>query len=215
MTELANVRHWSSPMMARRADSLVFASRRIRSSALLRSSRSPKRSAIQMLVLARHGAELGAAGRRQADDHARAGRSAKRSAVEMAGGDEPVDEAGEVAVRHHHPLREIGQRHAVRRLVELRHQVEAGQRDVEALAQAAAHLALDQRRAGEKTQPEAQLLPVILRALDRLGLGVEREWRCSSMFRFPLRPPRWPAPSRSARPRRTARARHRRPPTGR
>ena len=50
----------------------------------------------------------------------------------MTGNNKPFYEPGDVAVRHHHPLRHIRQRHAVRRLVELSHQVKTRQGDVEA-----------------------------------------------------------------------------------
>ncbi len=83
---------------------------------------------------------------------------------------------------------EFAERHAVRRLVELRHQVEARQRHVEAVAQAAAHFAFDQRRAGQKAQPQPQLGLVIGRALGDLGFRIERDERVSSI-RF-LRPRR-------------------------
>ena len=76
-------------------------------------------------------------------------------------------------LRDHHPLRDIRQRHAVRHLVELRHQVEARQRDVEPLAQPAAHLALDQGGAGQQPQPQPELVAVIFREFDGLGLGIE------------------------------------------
>ena len=42
------------------------------------------------------------------------------------------------------------------------------------VAQPAAHLALDQRRAGEKPQPQPQLGLVVVRPLGDLGLGIER-----------------------------------------
>ena len=103
----------------------------------------------------------------------------------MTGFHEALDEAGHIAVRHHHALGDIGQRHAVRRLVELRHQVETGQCDVEALPQPAADLALDQGRAGQEAEPQPKLFGVILRSFDGLGLGIEhvdavthgRHWR--------------------------------------
>ena len=125
-----------------------------------------------MLVLGRHVAERNLAFMGQVY-HLSTSICGGRTADNVSGGDEPVDEAGEIAVRHHHPLREIRQHHAIGGLVELRHQVEAGKRDVEALAQATAHLALDHGGAGEKAQPEAQLLTMIVRHLDRLRLGVE------------------------------------------
>ena len=68
-------------------------------------------------------------------------------------------------------------RHAVRRAVELRQQIEARQGDVELIAQPAAHLVLDQGRAGQQPQPQPQFGLVIVRALGNLGLGVERNDR--------------------------------------
>ena len=89
------------------------------------------------------------------------------------GFDQALDQPGDIAVGDHHPLRDIRQRHAVRHLVELRHQVEARQRDVEALAQPAAHLALDQGGAGQKPKPQPEFVAVIFREFDGLGLGIE------------------------------------------
>src|SRR5262249_13528652 len=60
------------------------------------------------------------------------------------------------------------------RAVKLRHQVETRKRDVEAVAQSPADLALDHFLAGEQPQPQPQLALVIVRPLRDLGLGVER-----------------------------------------
>ena len=84
-----------------------------------------------------------------------------RAAVNVTGCHEPIDKAGEIAVRHHHPLGKIGQHHALGRLVELRHEVEARKRDVELLTQAAAQLAFDESGAGKKTQPQPQLVSMV------------------------------------------------------
>src|SRR5439155_369261 len=70
--------------------------------------------------------------------------------------------------------RQLAQGHAFRRAVELRHQVEARQRDVEGVAQPPADLALDHLLAGEQAQPQPQLVLVVVRPLRDLGLGVER-----------------------------------------
>src|SRR5262249_19056748 len=59
--------------------------------------------------------------------------------------------------------------------VELGHQVEARQRDPEAVPQAPAHLALDQHLAGEQPEPQAQLGLVVVRPLGHLGLRIERD----------------------------------------
>jgi len=91
----------------------------------------------------------------------------------MTGFHETLDQPGHVTVRDHHPFGDIRQRHAVRRPVELGHQVEARQRDVEPFAQAAAYRALDQGRAGQKAQPQPDLVAVIFREFDGLGLGIE------------------------------------------
>jgi hypothetical protein len=54
--------------------------------------------------------------------------------------------------------------------LELRHQVEARQRGVEALAQPRADFALDELRAGEQAQPDAQRA-VVAGAGDGLAVG--------------------------------------------
>jgi len=74
----------------------------------------------------------------------------------------------------------IRQRHALGRLIELSHQIEARQRDVETLAQATAHLTLDQGRAGEEPKPQPKLVAVIVRQFHGLGLGIKHHassWR--------------------------------------
>ena len=97
--------------------------------------------------------------------------------VDQALRGETLDEAGDVAVRHHHAPGEFAERHAVGGAVELRHQVEARERDVEGLAQAPAHLAFDQHLAGEQPQPQAQLRLVVVRTLGDARLGIERYGR--------------------------------------
>ena len=129
-------------------------------------------SAIQSSCGARHRAERAPALGGEAHDLG-AAVVRRGAAVEQALLDQALGEPGDVAVRHHHALRQLAERHAVRRLVELRHQVEARQGHVEAVAQPAAHLALDQRRAGEQPQPQAQFGLVVGRALRDLGLGIE------------------------------------------
>ena len=134
------------------------------------------------LVFGRHLAKLGAAGLGQ-PDHLHAAIGVRRAPVEMAGFDQALDQSGDVAVRHHHPLGDIRQRHAVGHLVELGHQVEARQRDIEPLAQPAAHLALDQGGAGQQPQPQPELVAMLVRQFDGLGFGIKDHgaiifWRC-------------------------------------
>ena len=69
--------------------------------------------------------------------------------------------------------------------------LDAETKAVEALAQAPAHLAFDERGAGEEAQPQAQIVGVVLRAFDDLGFGVERDGVLVHLT--PPRPrPRWP-----------------------
>ena len=126
-------------------------------------------------MLRSHLAKLGTANFRQ-PYHLYAPVGIRCSPVEMAGLDEALDQTGNVTVRDHHPLRDIGQRHAFRDLVELGHQIEPRQGDVEPLTQPAAHLALDQGRAGQKAEPQSKLVAVIFRELDGLGLGIEGQY---------------------------------------
>ena len=99
--------------------------------------------------------------------------NARRRDAGLAGFDQTLDQSGDIAVRDHHALRDIRQRHAFRHLVELGHQVETRQGNVEPLPQAAADLALDQGRARQKPQPEPKLAAVISGKLDGLGLGIK------------------------------------------
>ncbi len=87
--------------------------------------------------------------------------------------DQPLDQAGDIAVRHHHALRELAERHPVACTIELRHEIEARERDVETVAQPPADLGLDHLLAGEQAQPQPQLVLVVVRALGNLGLGIE------------------------------------------
>ena len=54
-------------------------------------------------------------------------------------------------------LRDVRQRHAVGRLVEARHQIEARRRNVEAFAHPAAHFPIDQGCAGQEPGPQPQV----------------------------------------------------------
>ena len=100
---------------------------------------------IQSPLRARHGAERAAALGGKLDDlHAPV--AARALARDQTFRHQPVDQAGDIAVRHHHALRQFAERHAGRRLVELGEHVEARQRGIELLAQPAADLALDHGR---------------------------------------------------------------------
>jgi hypothetical protein len=68
-------------------------------------------------------------------------------------------------------LRQLAKLHAAGRFIQLRNQVEARQRDVEAVTQPAADLVFDQRRAAEQTQLQTQFVLVIAGPFDRLGLA--------------------------------------------
>src|SRR5436190_23710465 len=98
---------------------------------------------------ARHRAEHATAFRREADD-LRAAILRRGTAVEQALLDEALGQSSDIAVRYHHAAGQFAERHSVRCLVELRHQVEARQGYVEGVAQPPADLALDQRRASEQ-----------------------------------------------------------------
>jgi hypothetical protein len=98
--------------------------------------------------------------------------------------DQPLGEPGHVAVRNHHALRQLAKRHPVRRLIELRHQVEARQRHVELVAQAAAYFSFDQGGAGEQPQPQPQLGLVVGRAFRTLvsaSSGMGTWWSIRSL----------------------------------
>src|SRR5690349_3422303 len=106
-------------------------------------------------VLARHRLEAAPAFGRQADDpRAPVGRVAR--ADDDAFARELVGEPGDVAAGHHQELRQLAHLHAVLEAVELRHVVEARERDAEALAEPPADLGLDLRRAREHAQPQPQ-----------------------------------------------------------
>src|SRR5487761_436555 len=73
-----------------------------------------------------------------------------------------IRDAGDVAAGDHHALRELAHLQALRGALQLRHQIEARQRGVEARLQALAHPALDLVGAGEEPQPESQRRMVIV-----------------------------------------------------
>ena len=153
--------------------------------------------AIQSSCVARHGAEDAAALGGEADD-LRAPVVAAMARVDQALLDQPVDQAGDVAVRHHHALRQFAERHAVRRAVELRHQVEARQRDVElSRRRRRTSLSISVVQVSSRSHSRSSVL-VVVRPLGDLGLGIERDARRV-------------CPSRSLRPRPRASCRSRRP----
>jgi hypothetical protein len=82
-------------------------------------------------------------------------------AIDQPLGDQLVGDAGDVAAGDHHPARQLVHLQALGRALQLRHQVEAGQGGVEALAQLAAHLLFHQLGAGEQPQPQAQRVVVV------------------------------------------------------
>src|SRR5262249_37184586 len=73
-------------------------------------------------------------------------------------GDQPVDNAGDIAVGHQQEARQVAHEHAVRRAVERGHDVEPRQRGVELPAQALAQLRLDDARGAQQPNPQPQLL---------------------------------------------------------
>jgi hypothetical protein len=95
-------------------------------------------------------------------------------AVEQALRQQSLDQAGDIPVRDHHPRRQFAERHAAGILVELGHQIEAGQGDMKRVTQTATDLALDHVGAGQQPQPQAQFCLMIARAFCDLGFGVQR-----------------------------------------
>ncbi len=122
--------HDASPFLsALRAESLVLASSGISASMSFgaRPAKiSPTQSALMRAMLRKNFWPSGG----QADD-LDAAILGRRPAVDQPLLGQPVDQTGDVAVRHHHALRQLAERHAVRRAVELRQQIEPRQRDVE------------------------------------------------------------------------------------
>src|SRR5262249_20865362 len=108
------------------------------------------------LVPSRHAPEALAALARQANDHA-APVGGIVAADHQAGLHELVDQAGDGAVGHDQPARQLGHGEAVGKALELRQNVEARHRGLEFLAQALAQEALHLDRAADQTQPESQL----------------------------------------------------------
>jgi hypothetical protein len=75
---------------------------------------------------------------------------------------------------NHHPFRQFSHAQAIGMALQLRHQVEARQRDVERGAQPAADLVLDAHGAGEHAQPQFERLVMVLcqaRGQVERGLG--------------------------------------------
>src|SRR5581483_11463202 len=67
-----------------------------------------------------------------------------------------IGNTGDIAPGHHHPLRELAHLQTLRRALELRHQVEAGQGRLETRLQVLPDAVLDLVGAGEDPQPQAQ-----------------------------------------------------------
>src|SRR5262249_24605008 len=72
--------------------------------------------------------------------------------------DQPVDDAGDVAVGYQQEARQVAHQHAVGRAVERGHDVEPRQRGVEFPAQPLAQFALDDARSAQQPDPQPQLL---------------------------------------------------------
>src|SRR5437763_2422640 len=70
--------------------------------------------------------------------------------------DELIGESGDIASRHHQPLRQLAHLEAVRIALELRQQIESRQRSIEIATEADPDRALDELRAREKPKPEAK-----------------------------------------------------------
>src|SRR5690606_24770028 len=107
------------------------------------------------LVLLRHLLEGAPSARREMDDRGAAILGvllAPHQAVAL----ELVGESGDVAAGHHQALRQRLHPQPFRVPVELRHVVEARERDAEALAQAAPDFGLELRGAGEQPQPQLE-----------------------------------------------------------
>ncbi len=123
-------------------------------------------------MLAGHRVELAPALGRQ-PDRVYAAVARQPPAYDEALADELVRQPGHVAPRHHQAARQLAHPQALRRPRELRHEIEARERDVEALAQALPDVALEHRRAREQPQPQAQR-GVIGRRRPRFGIDRQR-----------------------------------------
>ena len=97
--------------------------------------------------------------------------------------DEPVDDAGDVAVRHHEEARNLAHQHAVGLAIERRHHVEARQRGVELRLQPLARHAFDQPAGAQQPDPQPQPRLAV-------GLAAARGNGALTMSRLPG--PRWP-----------------------
>ena len=76
---------------------------------------------------------------------------------------QPVDDAGDIAVRDQQEARQVAHQHAFGRAVERRHHVEARQRRVEFLLQPLAQLGLDGARGPQQPDPQPQPFLAVLR----------------------------------------------------
>ena len=82
-------------------------------------------------------------------------------ALDQTFGLQLVGDAGDVAARHHHAARQLVHLQPVRVALQLRHQVEPGQRGFKLRAQLGAHLLFDQLRQRQHAQPEPQGLRML------------------------------------------------------
>src|SRR5262249_1902563 len=69
---------------------------------------------------------------------------------------QPVDDAGDVAVRHQQETGNLAHQHPVRLAIERRHHVETRERDIELRLEALARLALDEPGCAQQPDPQPQ-----------------------------------------------------------
>jgi len=94
-----------------------------------------------------------------------------------------VGDAGDVAAGDHQPLRQLAHPQPGRIALQLRHQIETGQRQREPIAQARADPALDHERAGQKTQPQPERLVMRI-----VNAGFRIRGRSRRQFVHPVHP---------------------------
>ncbi len=94
--------------------------------------------------------------------------------VDQALADQRLDDRGDIAVRDHHPLRQLAERQPLRRLVELPIRSKRGSVMSKLSRSRPPYAVLDQSRAGEHSEPEAQLALVLGRTQLRRRLAVDR-----------------------------------------
>src|SRR5215472_5974940 len=108
-----------------------------------------------MLMRGRHGRKGGAAAPRQGDERGAAVTIALR-ACDEAFGDQPVDNAGDIAVRHNQEPRYFAHQHAVRLAVERRHHVEARQGHAKLHLEPLPRHSLDETARPQQPDPQPQ-----------------------------------------------------------